>query len=656
MQQDNNLSNRKKERKKRLIAKFKYGFTTLMLPVTGMFALLWFLIRVVPKPSRAMYPCQRVAFPIASTFIIWMTGIFSSIFMFKKVKYFWNNRRTKYTIITSVILLFAVGFTLFNTPTIPVLADDEPFVPTDKPNQPVGTARGIMPGRVVWAHNTDATSWNGGGNWSSDKYTDQSVVDDMMAQSVKDLAAVKDEKTAWDAIFRYYNKTNGKGDVGYQPGEKISVKLNLNACGSHDKVGNRFYTSPHVTFALLKQLVNDAGVPAQNITFYDATRSVPDEIFKKCKNVYPNVNFNDFDGGDGRLKIQRDLGARIKFSQKLTLEPGGGNPTYVPQCVSRSDYHINLGQLKGHNLAGITLGAKNMFGSIVSYPANDKPQNSSPKNAGLHPYICVHSDFHFNGHWDFDKRDMATYNVLVDLMGHQELGAKTILYIIDGLYSAPDQSTALKKGHKWRSFNNDWPNSLFLSQDPVAIESVCLDFMRNESGQTWVRGNVDNYLHEAALAHDPPSGIKYDPEQDGTVLSSLGVHEHWNNDAEKMYTRNLGTGNGIELVKAGDTTTVAGGVDHTPSSFQMVQNYPNPFKPSTTVLFQIKNEGRYDLKVYDLTGRQVVVLFSGVKPTGRHKIVWNGNDLHGNRLPSGVYFIGLTGENTRVFHRTTLLR
>jgi hypothetical protein len=59
---------------------------------------------------------------------------------------------------------------------------------------------------------------------------------------------------------------------------------------------------------------------------------------------------------------------------------------------------------------------------------------------------------------------------------------------------------------------------------------------------------TDDYLHEAALANDPCSKTFYDPERDGTRLSSLGVHEHWNNTIDKQYSRNLGTGNGIELV------------------------------------------------------------------------------------------------------------
>ena len=100
----------------------------------------------------------------------------------------------------------------------------------------------------------------------------------------------------------------------------------------------------------------------------------------------------------------------------------------------------------------------------------------------------------------------------------------------------------------WRMppFLDHWPASLLLSQDPLAIDSVAFDFLGTEFA---VPVNADNYLHEAALARRPPSGVTYDPEGDGTGLHSLGVHEHWNNARSKSYTRNLGRGGGIELLE-----------------------------------------------------------------------------------------------------------
>ena len=633
----------------------KWRWSSLGLPFMGFFSLIWFLIRVIPRPSRAMYPCQRVAFPLASAFIVWLLGLMSSTFVFTKLRSLLRRKRTGYALATLILLFAALGFTFFNSPSVPALAQDAPFEPTDPPNSPMGEAKGIFPGRVVWAHNPDATSWNGSGYWSDDRYTNQTLVNQMLSQSLRDLTGTKTDAAAWDALFRYFNRTHDNGDVGYQNGEKIAIKINLNACGSYNKTGNSFYSSPQGVLAMLEQLAEEAGVNPSYITFYDATRLIPEEIYDRCKAKYPSVVFVDRDGRYGRVKAREDFNAQINFSQDLTLEPGGGNPTYIPKCVTEAKYLINMGQLKGHNLAGITLNAKNNFGSIISYAPNSNTNTSAPRYAGLHPYICVHSDFHNSGHWNFDKRDMGTYNTIVDLMGYKELGAKTMLFFVDGLYAAPNQSTDLKRSHKWESFGNDWPSSIFVSQDFVAIESVGLDFLRNEPGQDWVRGNVDNYLHEAALAHNPPSGTVYDPEQDGTTLKSLGVHEHWNNSTDKKYTRNLGSGDGIELIKAGSGTGIKGMFNsESPQEYALLNNYPNPFNTKTRITFTLPTEGVVHVDVFNVMGERINRLFHEHTRDGTHHVVWNGTREDERICSSGVYFVRLSVNGLLITHKMLL--
>lgn len=61
------------------------------------------------------------------------------------------------------------------------------------------------------------------------------------------------------------------------------------------------------------------------------------------------------------------------------------------------------------------------------------------------------------------------------------------------------------------------------------------------------RSNVENYLHEAGLVGNAPSGNVYQ-NGNGENVTNLGVHEHWNNSVEKLYSRNLGEDEGIELV------------------------------------------------------------------------------------------------------------
>lgn len=59
---------------------------------------------------------------------------------------------------------------------------------------------------------------------------------------------------------------------------------------------------------------------------------------------------------------------------------------------------------------------------------------------------------------------------------------------------------------------------------------------------------MENYLHEAALIQNAPSENVYYNGY-GETVENLGVHEHWNNSTEKMYSRNLGKEEGIELVR-----------------------------------------------------------------------------------------------------------
>lgn len=119
----------------------------------------------------------------------------------------------------------------------------------------------------------------------------------------------------------------------------------------------------------------------------------------------------------------------------------------------------------------------------------------------------------------------------------------------DGLYTSLNQTWPLKR---WSTFNEDWFSSLLMSQDPVALESVVYDFICSEpnliSKNPSFNGQQDNQFQECALANDPPSGTKYDPENNGRHLQSLGVHEHWNNASDRQYSRNLGKKTGIELV------------------------------------------------------------------------------------------------------------
>ncbi len=94
--------------------------------------------------------------------------------------------------------------------------------------KPIGEAKGIHPGRVVWAHDPAVTDWKGPGDghwWEGDRVK-QERVDALLAHCVCELTGEATVAGAWSRLFRHLNQTRGKGDGGYRAGEKVAIKPN----------------------------------------------------------------------------------------------------------------------------------------------------------------------------------------------------------------------------------------------------------------------------------------------------------------------------------------------------------------------------------------------------------------------------------------------
>ncbi|MGE5848268.1 MAG: T9SS type A sorting domain-containing protein, partial [Ignavibacteria bacterium] len=72
------------------------------------------------------------------------------------------------------------------------------------------------------------------------------------------------------------------------------------------------------------------------------------------------------------------------------------------------------------------------------------------------------------------------------------------------------------------------------------------------------------------------------------------------------------------------------------TNFELFQNYPNPFNPETIIKYQLANEGKVSLKVFDILGKEKAVLVNEIQNAGLHQIEFNASNLS-----SGVYFYTL---------------
>ncbi len=413
----------------------------------------------------------------------------------------------------------------------PVTAGREPAQ-----SKPLGTAQGIHPGRVVWAHDPEVTNWKGPGDgrWWEGSRVKQERVDTMLAQAVCELTGTSTAAKAWNKLFRHLNQARGKGDAGYSAGERIAIKPNW--VGLIFREGNvnldtyamirrqdYMNTAPQMILALVNQLTH-VGVPPRNITICDTLACLAHEYYDLLHGAFSQVRYEDYAGKFERFKVQAST-QPLYWSSR----PQGKAQDFLPSCFADADYLINFANLKAHSGGGVTLCAKNHFGSLIRWPVQ-------PGYYDIHPNCFA--------------KDTGIYRPLVDLTGHSHVGGKTVLYLVDGLFAGVHPRDPEPQRMRSPLFNGQWPCSLLASQDPLAIDSVGFDLLSTEWPEIVLKGGVDDYLHEAARANDPPSGTFYDPNHAAATrrLPSLGVHEHWNNPRERKYSRNLGTGEGIELV------------------------------------------------------------------------------------------------------------
>lgn len=531
--------------------------------ILGLGALLWFLIRVIPKPSRASYPCQRAAFPIASAFVLWTCGSVAGIFSVTGMRRLVLHYRWA-AVGLSALTLMAGGSWMAHSRSADAaaIATRYDFQPKQR-NVPLGTARGVYPGRVVWVRDPKAAHWAGtlgspADQWWMDSSTDQPRVDAMLSRTLLQLTGASTDDEAWKVIFTYYNtEKRGLAKTGYRSGEIVAVKVNLNNSAVKGP-GDYVNVSPQVALAMVRQLVNHAHVPAADIIVYDAQRPVYPALLTKVWSEFKDVRFVQHDPPDAAQPKNAAYGNYHGLEGAQWVEGVSYSANtyhdakFIPQQIMDATYLVNVALLKAHSYpyaaaeggdegqTGITMTGKNNFGSIKGTPE-------------LHAAINTNQ-----------QATPHAYSPIVDLSASPNLGAKTILYVLDGLYCARrHQSYALHFPNA--PFNNrvepyanpDWPSSILASLDGVALDSVGLDILlsqtknnldQNNHPRIMIRENADDYLQEEALADHPPSGAAY--RQGGKQVASLGVTEHWNDDVSRQYSRNQDPkrGKGIELL------------------------------------------------------------------------------------------------------------
>jgi len=476
-----------KELKTKILAS-KFSVKLIFI-VTGIASTVWFLARVIPKPQRAGYPCMRTAAPIMSGFILYLLSVGGITLLFKN--FITNIKKAKYVAASMAFVACLVLLVAFNIRDVEkVYSQTVGFtrgVLPDAPNSPMGVGRGIFPGRVVWNWNPAATNencknvivstggWGGVMDWDKSdafimpKNNDQDTINKMADRSIMSLGGETTVASAWDAIFKNFNTRKTGTASGYTEGQTIFIKVNNGQAGwainSSDlsEKGNTSSTgvqnaamsgtTPATVVAIIRQLVDDCGVPQNKIYVGEPMTHVYKSMNDAIHDVFPNVIVLDKENHTdlGRTTTSGWTKDAIIYSDKGDEMPDGIKDVLMNEMYN-ADYMINIAALKAHARNGVTLGAKLHFGSHGDHGGND--WGSFDLHKGL---ICtVDNDVMTSG----VRGEYGMYRIMVDLMGHKKLGENTVLFIVDGLWGGIE---ATDMPVKWKTspFNNDFPNSRF---------------------------------------------------------------------------------------------------------------------------------------------------------------------------------------------------
>lgn len=133
--------------------------------------------------------------------------------------------------------------------------------------------------------------------------------------------------------------------------------------------------------------------------------------------------------------------------------------------------------------------------------------------------------------------------------------------------------------------------------------------------------------------------VAFTPAGKGIVAAALGIQSDDQTPPEVDLT-----GEGIEL-------SVQAGEGSYPAQFGIAEPYPNPFNSTTRVNFTLSQAGWSRLALYDLGGRMIKTISSGVLPAGKHTALFDGKEL-----PAGVYLIRLETADKTAVRKVVLLK
>ena len=381
-----------------------------------------------------------------------------------------------------------------------------------------------------------------------------------------------------------FEQLGGISDL-FSKGKTVAIKINLTGGSGNatsDKlqgvpVTEAMWSHPAVVRAVV-QLIIDAGVNPGDISIVESLGS---------GDSYSKSAFQGF------VDIKNSLGCNLVDMTKGTfvdISTGSGYFNYpeltMNQILRDTDVYVSIPKLKQHAEAGFTCSLKNQVGTVPQY-LYEITQVQYRRQALHNP-----------------KGNISSASYLPRSICDLNAARPVHFAVVDGIKNA--------KGGEgvWNpNFVPSESHVMFAGKEPVATDSIGAFLMGLDCEATKIKLPGDNGYGDLEC----------------------------DNYLDLLHTKGIGTNQLNEINVVGDgkdliTSVRPSANSQKPENFKLCANYPNPFNPSTMIVFFLPQNEYMTLKVYDITGRLIETLIEGEVPAGEHRLQWSA---HG--LASGVY-------------------
>ena len=390
----------------------------------------------------------------------------------------------------------------------------------------------------------------------------------------------------------------------FSSGKKVALKVNLvggSGNATNPKLGTytitqAMWTHPAVIQAV-GQYILDAGVSPSDLYIVEG---LWDATWQNPGSTVPFGSNDRF----GYRAVQQALGCNVIDLNDTTaanITPVSTGSSYfnfssltMNKVLQAVDVYVSIPKLKHHSAAGFSGSLKNQVGI-------------APKSL-----YTITSDNGRRGALHHPTNTAAEWTYLPESICDLNAARPVHLAIIDGIMNSTGGEGA------WcANFAPCSKHALIAGLDPVAADSIGAKLMGLDPG---------------AVSFPLPA-----PMTNGGVTSSIT-----DNYLHLLNTKGVGINQLSDIQLVGDGTGLVTSVRENPTSaqpseFQLCANFPNPFNPSTMIVFYSPRNEHVTLTVYDVTGRAIETLVAGEVPPGEHRLQWSAEGL-----ASGVYLCRMT--------------